>query len=387
MCIRDRHSVFKGVLVLSSVFKGGEIQAQDNISGSPLRARLARNLSAVRIAAADDANATKVAGGRAALQTAVDDWTPQAWTGPARTRNGRRRVAFEMRFDPSKLAEYKRRHERIWPAMQEALVRNGWHAYSLFCGKDGRAFGVFESDGSFEECCERMAREEVNQRWQREMAPFSATKEHPDAAAVELDRLSRELSLPGVALGAPPSPARPAVAGDEGARGDGAELAQLDAVSRRIRAERDEARAELAAARARAAAARARARRPSPSRPRRSSARIARQSPCWLASRSGAARPANAGAPAYSSDSDDDDDDDDDAVVLVGIGCATVVALCLVAGGAYVAARRRSPREPAAAHPTKDAASPTVDMHDIRWATPRASGPVAGGAPNPMAVA
>ena len=32
-----------------------------------------------------------------------------------------------------------------------------------------------------------MAREAVNERWQREMAPFSATKEHPDAAAVELE--------------------------------------------------------------------------------------------------------------------------------------------------------------------------------------------------------
>ena len=128
-----------------------------------------------------------VAGGRAALQTSVDDWTPQSWTGPARTRNGRRRVAFEMRFDPSKLTEYKRRHERVWPAMQEALVRTGWHDYSLFCGEDGRAFGVFESDGSFKECCARMANEPVNERWQREMAPFSATKEHPDAAAVELE--------------------------------------------------------------------------------------------------------------------------------------------------------------------------------------------------------
>ena len=126
-------------------------------------------------------------GGRAALQTSVDDWTPQAWTGPARTRNGRRRVAFEMRFDKTRLAEYKRRHERVWPAMQEALVRTGWHDYSLFCGSDGRAFGVFESDAPFSECCARMAREEVNQRWQREMAPFSITGEQPDAAAVELE--------------------------------------------------------------------------------------------------------------------------------------------------------------------------------------------------------
>ena len=128
-----------------------------------------------------------VDGGRTALQTSVDDWTPQAWTGPARTKNGRRRVAFEMRFDQNRLAEYKQRHERVWPEMQEALVRNGWHDYSLFCGSDGRAFGVFESDAPFSECCARMAREEVNQRWQREMAPFSITGEQPDAAAVELE--------------------------------------------------------------------------------------------------------------------------------------------------------------------------------------------------------
>ena len=130
-----------------------------------------------------------VAGGRAALQTSVadDGWAPQAWTGPARTKNGRRRVAFEMRFDQKRLAEYKRRHERVWPAMQEALVRTGWHDYSLFCGEDGRAVGVFESDASFGECCERMSHEEVNERWQREMAPFSITGEQPDAAAVELE--------------------------------------------------------------------------------------------------------------------------------------------------------------------------------------------------------
>ena len=128
-----------------------------------------------------------VDGGRAALQTSVDDWTPQAWTGPARTRNGRRRVAFEMRFDKARLAEYKRRHERVWPAMQEALVRTGWHDYSLFCGSDGRAFGVFESDGSSPSAARKDGARGRQRRWQREMAPFSATKKHPDAAAVELE--------------------------------------------------------------------------------------------------------------------------------------------------------------------------------------------------------
>ena len=54
-----------------------------------------------------------VEGGRAALQTSVDDWTPQAWTGPARTRNGRRRVAFEMRFDKTRLAVQEETREGV----------------------------------------------------------------------------------------------------------------------------------------------------------------------------------------------------------------------------------------------------------------------------------
>lgn len=49
-------------------------------------------------------------------------------------------------------AEYKHHHRNVWPEMQQALQRCGWHNYSLFMKKDGTLFGYFESDQSLDEC-------------------------------------------------------------------------------------------------------------------------------------------------------------------------------------------------------------------------------------------
>lgn len=56
--------------------------------------------------------------------------------------------------------------------MLEALSRTGWHNYSLFMRADGTLFGYFETPGSFADALEGMTAEEVNRRWQAEMAPF-----------------------------------------------------------------------------------------------------------------------------------------------------------------------------------------------------------------------
>jgi L-rhamnose mutarotase len=70
------------------------------------------------------------------------------------------------------MEEYTRRHREVWPEMLEALSRTGWHNYSLFMRGDGTLFGYFETSGSFAEVLEGMSNEEVNSRWQTEMAPF-----------------------------------------------------------------------------------------------------------------------------------------------------------------------------------------------------------------------
>lgn len=60
----------------------------------------------------------------------------------------------------------------MWPEMLDALNRTGWHNYSLFMRADGTLFGYFETPASFADALEGMSKEEVNDRWQKEMAPF-----------------------------------------------------------------------------------------------------------------------------------------------------------------------------------------------------------------------
>jgi L-rhamnose mutarotase len=83
-----------------------------------------------------------------------------------------KRIGFLLKVKPEMIEEYRRRHEQVWPEMREALSRTGWHNYSLFLRSDGTLFGYFETPDSFAAALEAMSREEVNARWQAEMAPF-----------------------------------------------------------------------------------------------------------------------------------------------------------------------------------------------------------------------
>lgn len=83
-----------------------------------------------------------------------------------------KRVGFILKVREDLIDEYKRRHEEVWPEMLEALRRSGWHNYSLFMRNDGMLFGYFETPESFQAALDGMSAEEVNDRWQTEMAPF-----------------------------------------------------------------------------------------------------------------------------------------------------------------------------------------------------------------------
>lgn len=83
-----------------------------------------------------------------------------------------KRVGFILKVKEELIEEYKRRHHEVWPEMLDALRMTGWHNYSLFMRDDGLLFGYFETPESFEVALAGMAQEEVNERWQAEMAPF-----------------------------------------------------------------------------------------------------------------------------------------------------------------------------------------------------------------------
>lgn len=97
------------------------------------------------------------------------------------------RVGFILKVKRDLIEEYQRRHEDVWPEMKDALSRNGWHNYTLFMRDDGMLFGYFETPESFQAALDGMEGEEVNERWQEEMAPFfEGTGLHADQMMEQL---------------------------------------------------------------------------------------------------------------------------------------------------------------------------------------------------------
>ena len=100
------------------------------------------------------------------------------------------RVCFILKVRQDRLDEYKRRHREVWPDMLDALRATGWHNYSLFLRDDGMLVGYLETP-DFEAALAGMAQREVNERWQRDMAPFFEALEgrRPDEGMLALEEV------------------------------------------------------------------------------------------------------------------------------------------------------------------------------------------------------
>ncbi|GFZ86760.1 L-rhamnose mutarotase [Nesterenkonia alkaliphila] len=100
------------------------------------------------------------------------------------------RVCFQLQVRPDRLDEYRQRHRSVWPEMLRALKRSGWHNYSLFLREDGLLIGYLETD-SLDAAQAAMEREEVNARWQAEMAEYFVELQgaRPDTGFVQLEEV------------------------------------------------------------------------------------------------------------------------------------------------------------------------------------------------------
>lgn len=100
-----------------------------------------------------------------------------------------KRICFLLRVKKDRLAEYKERHQAVWPEMAQALRETGWHNYSLFLRDDGLLVGYLETP-DFEKARAGMAAREVNARWQKEMGPFFETEGlRPDEQMMPLEEV------------------------------------------------------------------------------------------------------------------------------------------------------------------------------------------------------
>ena len=97
-----------------------------------------------------------------------------------------KRIGFQFKVRPDRLAEYQARHKSVWPEMLAALRESGWHNYTLFMRTDGWIFGYFETEESLQVAQAKMAAKEINTRWQESMSQFVDSNARPDETFIEL---------------------------------------------------------------------------------------------------------------------------------------------------------------------------------------------------------
>ena len=91
----------------------------------------------------------------------------------------KQRIAFTMKLYPKKEAEYKKRHDEIWPEMVETLKKGGVSNFSIFL-QGTTLFAYVEVEDV--KRWTAIAQDEVNQRWWVYMKPLMET--NPDNSPI-----------------------------------------------------------------------------------------------------------------------------------------------------------------------------------------------------------
>jgi L-rhamnose mutarotase len=94
-----------------------------------------------------------------------------------------RRHAFKMFLNPGKLADYKKRHDEIWPELVELLHKAGISNYSIFLDEDTHVlFGYLERCD--DHGMDALPEQAVMKKWWAHMADIMRT--NPDGSPVAL---------------------------------------------------------------------------------------------------------------------------------------------------------------------------------------------------------
>jgi L-rhamnose mutarotase len=102
-----------------------------------------------------------------------------------------------MRVDLEHVEEYRRRHDPIWPELEEALRAHGVHRYFIFLDdRTGDLFAYAEIES--EDRWQAVAATDVCQRWWQSMKALMPS--NPDGSPISRD-LREVFALPTSASG------------------------------------------------------------------------------------------------------------------------------------------------------------------------------------------
>lgn len=93
------------------------------------------------------------------------------------------RLAFKMKLFKGKEAEYKKRHDDIWPELQQLLKQNGISEYSIFLDETTNdLFGFLKITDSAN--MDKLPGEEIMKKWWKYMADIMES--NPDHSPVSI---------------------------------------------------------------------------------------------------------------------------------------------------------------------------------------------------------
>lgn len=92
------------------------------------------------------------------------------------------RFAFKMKLNPGCVAEYKKRHDEIWPELSQLLREAGISDYSIFL--DEETHTLFAVQKQIGQSSQDLAKTEIVQKWWAYMADIMET--NPDNSPVSI---------------------------------------------------------------------------------------------------------------------------------------------------------------------------------------------------------
>jgi L-rhamnose mutarotase len=92
-----------------------------------------------------------------------------------------KRNAFKMQLKPGNVAEYKRRHDEIWPELSQELRSAGISDYSIFLDEETMTLFAVQKVTDHNTAA-ALPNSPVVRKWWNSMAPLMVT--HPDNAPV-----------------------------------------------------------------------------------------------------------------------------------------------------------------------------------------------------------
>lgn len=98
------------------------------------------------------------------------------------------RIAFRMVLDPGQAAEYKRRHDALWPEMKAALREAGISDYTIWLDPEtNHLFATLVR--ADDQTMEALPLAEVNRRWWAYMADIMQYNDREEPVVVPLERV------------------------------------------------------------------------------------------------------------------------------------------------------------------------------------------------------